>query len=255
MSGIVSDLKSPLYIQLREIIEKEITQGVYKKGEQIPPENELCKKYGVSKITVRQAIDGLVQNKLLYKIQGKGTFIRENKIKRFLPKLYSFSEDMRELGLSPSSRVLYKKVEEADEKVKTTLKLPNNDSRINKLVRVRLANGKPILIEKTVVPHYLCPELLKNDLAKDSLYRILVEDFEFMLEWAEESYEASMIEAGEAKELQCEDDQPVFRISRITYLKTGEPIELTHSVARGDRMHFSLQLVTDNIPLRRHVTF
>ncbi|MQY76076.1 MAG: UTRA domain-containing protein [Spirochaeta sp.] len=196
-----------------------------------------------------------MQNKLLYKIQGKGTFIRENSIERLLPKLYSFSEDMRKLALSPSSRVLHKKIEEADGKVKTTLKLPNNDGRINRMVRVRLANGKPILIEKTVVPHYLCPGLLKKDLVKDSLYRILVEDYGFLLEWAEESYEASIIEAGEAQELQCENDQPVFRISRITYLKTGEPIELTHSVARGDRMRFSLQLVTDNIPLRRHLTF
>ena len=166
MNVIRNDARVSLYLQLYDILKGKILSGEYKADEKIPPDRELCETYNVSRITVLKAIDNLVQEQLLYRVQGKGTFVTSSKLRRNLPKLYSFSEDMRELGLVPGSQVLEQHVEEADEKIRTVLQLPKENIRVTKLVRVRLANDEPILLETTYIPLFLCPDLLKNDFEK-----------------------------------------------------------------------------------------
>jgi len=100
-----------------EEIKTRIDSGEYLPGERIPAESHLCEMFGVSRITIRQAIRKLVDADILYTRHGKGTFVLPRKIKRLLPKLYSFSEDMREAGLTPSSRLLALRLEEPGEEV------------------------------------------------------------------------------------------------------------------------------------------
>ncbi|MEN3185626.1 MAG: GntR family transcriptional regulator, partial [Atribacterota bacterium] len=177
MREIIEEGNVPLYQQLKNILKGQILSGVFKPGDSIPPEAELCRTYGVSRITVRQAVKSLVEEGFLYRKQGKGTFVTSPKLRRRLPKLYSFSEDIMELGLKPSSKLLEQAIIEADEELVELLRLPPSDHRVNKLVRVRMANDEPILIERTLIPVYLCPDLLKEDLEKGSLYTILREKY------------------------------------------------------------------------------
>ncbi|MGC8778569.1 MAG: GntR family transcriptional regulator, partial [Candidatus Caldatribacteriaceae bacterium] len=164
MKEIVGGGSVPLYQQLKNILKGQILSGILKPGDQIPSETDLSRIYGVSQITVRQAVKSLVEEGFLYRKQGRGTFVASPKLRRRLPKLYSFSEDMVELGLQPSSKLLEETVIEADEELAELLRLPPSNRRVNKLVRVRIANGEPILIERTLIPVYLCPDLFTEDL-------------------------------------------------------------------------------------------
>ncbi|MGQ9746766.1 MAG: GntR family transcriptional regulator [Candidatus Caldatribacteriaceae bacterium] len=245
----------PLYQQLKSILKKQILDGVLKPGDRVPTEVELCKTYGVSQMTVRQAIRRLVEEGYLYRKQGKGTFVTSLKLRRRLPKLYSFSEDMVELGLQPSSKILEKTIIQADDNLADVLRLPFSDRSVNRLVRVRLANGEPILIEKTFIPVYLCPNLLQEDLETGSLYAILRGKYGLLLNHAYETYEVGKVRKEEAINLDCRPGLPAFVIERFTYLSNGVPVELTRSVARGDRLRFTVKLVADQAQIRREIEF
>jgi GntR family transcriptional regulator len=241
----------PLYIQLKDILREKILKGDYKPQDRIPPENELCVLFGVSRITVRQALGVLAQEKLLLRKQGKGTFVTSPMFGRRLPKLDSFSETMRELGLTPSSRVVERRIEIANEDVAALLKLPPKQQRVNKMVRVRLANGEPVLLEQTYVPYFLCPSLLEEDpraasrFETASLYAYLTETCGLVLHTARETFEVTSLKKREAELLGCVRTQPAFAIERIAFLGDGTPVELTRSRGRGDRVRLTLQLVSD----------
>jgi len=252
---LTEDSNIPLYHQLKNIIKAQIITGAIQPGDKIPSESELGERYGVSRITVRQAINSLVQEGYLYRKQGVGTFVTSLKLRRRLPRLYSFTEDMRELGLEPSSQVLEQKVVEADEEMAEILKLPPGDKRVNRLVRVRLANGEPILLERTFIPYYLCPDLTTEDLERGSLYSLLREKYNLLLDHAYETYEVGKVRKEEAKVLKCPSGFPAFVIERLTYLKTEIPVEWTKSVARGDRLRFTVRLVADQAQIRREIEF
>jgi GntR family transcriptional regulator len=245
----------PLYQQLKNILKGQMLSGVLKPGDQIPSESELCRIYGVSRITVRQAVRSLVDEGFLYRKQGKGTFVASPKLRRRLPKLYSFSEDMMELGLRPSSKLLEQTVIEVDEELAELLRLPSANRQVNKLVRVRMANDEPILIERTLVPVYLCPNLWKEDLERGSLYAILREKYGLLLDHAYETYEVGKVRKDEARSLGCRVGSPAFIIERFTYLRNEVPVELTRSVARGDRLRFTVKLVADQAQIRREIEF
>jgi GntR family transcriptional regulator len=251
MSRIVIDSGVPLYIQLKDILREKILKGEYKPQDRIPPESELCALYGVSRVTVRQALSVLAHERLLYRKQGKGTFITSPILGRQLPRLDSFSDTMRELGLTPSSRVVERRVENANADVAALLRLPTKEKRVNKIVRVRLANGEPVLLESTYIPYFLCPALLKSDpqtvsrFETASLYQYLTETCGLVPHTARETYEVTALKKREAELLRCSQSQPAFAIERIAFLGDGTPVELTRSRGRGDRVRFTLQLVSD----------
>ncbi|UFJ39937.1 GntR family transcriptional regulator [Brevibacillus humidisoli] len=100
----------PLYEQLMDAIKKDINEGVYSIGAQLPAETELCEKYGVSRITTRRAITELVEQGILRKLHGKGTFVTSNKLKRELIAVNGFTEFLLQSGKDPHIRILSKKV-------------------------------------------------------------------------------------------------------------------------------------------------
>jgi GntR family transcriptional regulator len=253
MAVLMEDSGIPLYVQVVRELSSKISAGDFLPGEKIPPEAQLCEEFGVSRITIRRAIKKLVDERLLYTKQGKGTFVNPLKIRRRLPKLYSFSEDMLELGLEPSSRILEQAVVEADAEMAVLLSLPEADRLVNQIVRVRMANKIPVLIERSFVPHYLCPDLLEESFEHKSLYRTLSERYKLELVRAEETYEVRLPTAAEAKELGCKRSLPAFAIQRLAFRVEGSTAELTRSVGRGDLLRFSTQLITHEMRFSRSV--
>ncbi|MCP4397212.1 MAG: GntR family transcriptional regulator [bacterium] len=254
MTVIRSDARVSLYLQLYDIIKENILSGKYHPDEKIPSARELSETHNVSRITVEKAIEVLVQENLIYRVQGKGSFVTSTKLHRSLPKLYSFSEDMRELGLVPGSHVLELRVEEAGEHIRNVLRLPANLTQVTKLARVRLVNDEPILIETTYIPVYLCPGLVECDFEKGSLYQTLDEQYHLTLEYAEEHYEITRMKAREADLLQCREDTCAFSIERLTFLETNRQIEYTRAIGRGDRLHFTVKLVRNaDTPFTRRI--
>jgi GntR family transcriptional regulator len=246
----------PKYIRLARILREQIVRQVYKVGERIPSEGELGASHRMSRITVREAVDRLVQEGLLERRQGRGTYVLPQKLRRNIAKVYSFTSDMLRLGLTPSSRVLSLVVENADRELTRTLQLPLENARVTRIVRVRKANDVPILLETTLIPEYLCPGLVAKDLQRDSLYRILTEDFQLVPHHAEEFYEAVVLSRGDAGLLECRSRGPqaAFAIQRLTYLESGLLVELTRSVSRGDRMTLAINMTSVAADFQRVVT-
>ena len=245
----------PKYVQLAQIVREKITRRQYKAGDRIPTEAELGDTYRMSRITVRQAIDRLVRDGLLERHQGRGTYVLPQKLKRNIANVYSFTSDMHQLGLKPSSRVLALTAEEASAADALSLQLPAGNRRVTRLARVRMVNGLPILLETTLIPEYLCPDLVGKDFSNASLYRILTAERRLMPHHAEETYEAIILKRREAELLECSSRgaQPAFAIQRLTYLENGLPIELTRSVGRGDRLTLAINMTSEQADIRRRV--
>lgn len=227
----------PLYAQLRDTLRADLLAGRLRAHEQLPSERELCARFHVSRMTVRQALLDLAREGLIYSRAGKGTFASDPKIDQQLKTLSGFSQDMRSRGSVPSSRVLEAKTERADVRLARILKLSPGD-KVIVLTRVRLSDSIPLAIETAHLPHALCPHLLRHDFARESLYAVLEREYGYRLTRAEQTIEAALARPREAALLQLTLPAPVLVMERLTYTDQGVLIEYVHSIYRGDRYKF-----------------
>ena len=114
----------PLYEKLRDLLREQIEQGRYRPGEPIPSERELCRAHRISRITVRQAIAGMIHDGLLVRKQGKGTFVARRKVSQGLSRIVTFRRTVLDIGMKPSTRILSHGLLPADLEVASVLKLP-----------------------------------------------------------------------------------------------------------------------------------
>lgn len=237
------DSPVPYYYQLEEILKERIENGTWEPGGQIPSEAELCEAFGVSRTVVRQALNELVHEGVLYRRKGKGTFVAEPKIGESLVQhLTGFYEDMVALGLKPSTKVLEQKVIPAPPKIAEGLGLKQGEPVI-RVDRLRFVNGEPIVLVVTYLPYRLCPELINDDLSNQSLYAILEKKYGLELVSGRRTLEAVAATKEEAELLEIEEGDPIVLLSSISYLKDGQPIEYFKAKHRGDRSRFEVELV------------
>jgi GntR family transcriptional regulator len=199
---VIKSTRIPLYHQLRDSMRAHIENGEFKIGDAIPSEKDLCKRYVVSRMTVRLAIKELVNEGLLVRSAGKGTFVCKPSVEQNLHKLTSFTEDMISRGFEPSSVIVSQEVVPGKDikRIAEKLRLDDND-RIIKTMRLRLADGQPMAIETTHIPYILCPALLKEDLVKGSIKKILEGKWGLIYYKAEQTIEAGLADDYEAKML------------------------------------------------------
>lgn len=231
----------PLYYQLFTQIKNEIQNGTLSPGDLLPAESQLCALYNLSRSTVRQAFNQLVEEGLAIRRRGKGSFVAEKKLNRSLNHLYNFSEDMLELGLQPHSKVLASGSEPATPELAEKLQLPAGAS-VFRLVRLRLADEEPLLLEITHIPLHLCPAIEKENFAETSLYQFLKAKYRLNLHRAVETYEAVTLNRETAKLLGCQTGTGAFKIQRVAYLDSGIPFELTNSYQKGSACRFKVEL-------------
>ncbi len=234
----------PLYLQLVSYIKIQIQAGVLEPGSQMIPENVLCEVLDISRTTVRQAMNLLVKEGLLVRYQGKGSFIADEKVKRSINYLYNFSEDMINMGRTPSSLVLANEIREikpGDLKFEH-LKLPGRQKKVFYLKRIRCTNGEPLLVEETYIPYYLCEGIEHYDFSKTSLYYVLKERYSLDLFRAKETLEAIVIDKKVSDLLCCKSNVAGYKISRFSYLESGFIFEYTSSITRADKCMFELDL-------------
>ena len=176
------------------------------------------------------------------------------KLSRNIVEVYSFSRDMKNLGLTPSSKVLEQKIVSATEDLAKNLSLKVHEDKVIKLTRIRFANDEPLLIETTYIPYNLVPSLIEKDMEHNSLYSILNEKYQLFFSHAVETYEAISIGRKEAKLLKCKPFTPGFFIERIAYLEDGTSVELTNSITRADRCKFVAILGNKRSLIKRKIT-
>ncbi|PJI86781.1 GntR family transcriptional regulator [Luteimicrobium subarcticum] len=213
---------------LRALVAQELAVG-----EAVPSERELCDRFGVSRMTVRQAIDALVHEGLLVREQGRGTFVAPARIDMEL-RLVNFGDDMRRRGLVPGGAVVHAETVEATWDVAEALELSAGDA-VHHVQRVRTADGHPMAVEETWIPVGLLPHMLDQgpEHAPDSIYAALREAGHDP-DWGEDTVGASEASKTEADLLDLGAARTVLRITRRTFAEQVA-VAFSRSCYRADR--------------------
>lgn len=230
----------PLFYQLKTLILDEIKQNHYKAGDMIPTEEEISSIFEISRTTIRQAVTELVQEGWLYRVKGKGTFVSQPKIEHsFIKKLESFNDEMKHIGLVPSTELLKCEIVTASESVAKGLRINEKDQVIY-LFRKRMADGEPIVTIQTYLPYPTCDFVLEHDLEKERLYTILGEKPETTVYRVERRIEAVSAEKEDSELLKIEQGQPIQFFESTGYNVFGDVIEFSLARYRGDRNRFEV---------------
>ncbi len=241
MTRLKRNYPLPLYIQLKEALRADIHAQRFQPHQQLPSERELCARFRVSRMTVRQALIDLMREGLIFSRAGKGTFVSAPKIDQQLKTLTGFSQEMQMRGKQASSRVLEATVQPAGPEIAAALHI-DPASQVVLLSRVRLSDGIPLAIEIVHLPHAYCPNLLRHDFAVESLYEVLERDYGHRFIRAEQTIEAALAGPREIALLELAPPAPVLVMRRSTFTDKDILIEYVHSFSRGDRFKFHVTL-------------
>ena len=215
-------------------------------GEAIPSERQLTTDLGVSRLTVRAALDELVRDGYLIRRRGSGTFVSEPKIAQELT-MTSFTEDMQRRGMSPASRTLELKIIPAGAQLGRLLHVsPSEPVMVAK--RLRLADHETMAIETLHVRESLVPDLTAADLQEHSFYELLRNRYVTTIAGGVQTIEPTVTDEDESKALGVPLHSPAFRFERVTHSAAGEIVEFVESIYRGDRYRLVTSL---SIPQER----
>ena len=228
--------QTPLYQQLREHVLRMIRSGQLEPGGALPAERTLAEMLGVSRLTVRKALDSLVAEGVLLRRQGSGTFVAR-RFEQPLSYLSGFSQDMRARGMVPGSKQVRRSMGQATPEEALALSLSPGET-VARICRVRTADDRPMAIECAVLPAEFVPNA--EDVG-DSLYNYLKARGLRPVR-ALQRLRAVAAPEEEARQLGIAPGDPVLYIQRISFLPGGRPLEFTRSHYRGDRYDFVTEL-------------
>jgi len=230
------------YIQIADVLRGQITSGEFNENDKLPNEDELCIQFKASRGTVREAIRLLVEEGLLRREQGRGTFV--NSLKRSgMFTLTSFDEEMLRLNRMPSTRLLTAEVIPAPAEVAEKLVIPAGESVIH-VDQLRLADEWPVARETRYLAHKLCPSLLGEDLVEESIHLLLVHKFNIPLVKIHHIVEIQNLSPADAKLLQANPKARAFSVDRLSFTNlNGEvsPAVWFQAVYRQEIYHFRAQ--------------
>ena len=232
---------TPIFEQVKAILEGAISRGELQAHQRIPSERELSVALGASRMTIRQALVEMMAEGRLYTRSGKGTYVAAHKIEQPLQRLTSFTEDIRARGSRPTSRVLGQELLPAPLELAEALGL-RAGAELVRIRRLRLADGMPLAIETSHLPHAVCPGILDFDLSTASLYQLLDTQYGIQLRSAKQTIEASEALPEERRLLDLPSNVPVLRLHRLTMGDQGRVIEFVRAVYRGDRYQLHVEL-------------
>jgi GntR family transcriptional regulator len=230
-----------LYAQVESVLASEITSRSFKAGNRIPTEDNLMARFGVSRITVRRAIQNLVSRGLVEIRRGRGTFVAAPKITQELTQLSGFVEDMHALGRKATARLIDKKIVTASEGVARQLAVAKG-TRVMRIQRVRLGDGIPISFDETYLPLEIGKKIITNNLAVHPIFSLLERKYSIPLVEAEYRLEAVAAEPDIAAAMHIEAGSPMFLIERTSYSTAARPVDYEKLYYRGDLIRFVTRL-------------
>lgn len=230
----------PIYHQLEESIKQLIESGQLKPGDALPSEREYSEQFGISRMTVRQAIINLVNERFLYRVRGKGTFVMEQKFEQNLQGLTSFTEDMKARGMEASSKLINFEIIPADAKLASALNIQEHGP-VYKIKRIRLAENIPMALERTYISANLV-QGLTSEIVKNSLYYYVEETLHMKIAGGTQVIEASIANKEEVKLLEIPELSPVMIMERSSKLEDNTVFEIVKSTYRADRYKFMIDL-------------
>ena len=227
------------YMQLYDILVHKITSGEWKPDERMPTEMELCRRYDLSRITVRDTLDMLASEGYIYRKQGKGTFVAVRPIEQKLTKLYTLREGIEAKGMIPSNKILSFKAVISDGKAQEALELKDGE-RVYELIRCFYASGIPYAVETSYIPVSIYPDMTAELIEARGLYKTM-QFFNIIPERAVENLTAVKVSSEDALLLNVDSSDFAIKDERITY--SGEKvIEYTIDIIRSDFFSYTIEL-------------
>lgn len=237
----------PAYNQLIEIIYQQIRNRDFQPNEMLPSETELCRRYGISRTTVREALRRLTLDGVLYTIKGKGTFVAEPKLDQIMIKIPDFYEDMAERGLKPDVKVLDVKVVSATSLVSKKLMVPL-DEKVFRIKRLFLADTKPYVLERKFIVCKDCkilnafPDENILSVKDQAVFDVLAGRCHICSEYAQVTIEATTVRSDEAEHLEVPSGSLAFYVDLVAYKKDDVPCGWIASIYRGDLYRFKTKI-------------
>ncbi len=237
------DTPVPYYHQIKEWFRMNVINGTLGPEQRLPSEDQLCQSFQVSRTVIRQALKDLVNEGLLYRRKGVGSFVAGPKIREGLVQTLTGSfEDMLRQGITLRSQVLEQRVIPATGMLAERLNLASGQPVV-KIDRLRFVKNDPIVFVTTYLPFAYCPDLLKEDLTSQSLYAVLENKFGLCIVRGHRTLEAITANEQDAALLQVHPGAAIVLIRNISYLQDGRPIEYYEAKHRGDRSQFEAEVV------------
>ena len=222
----------------REYLEGYFLEHDLKPGDRLPSERELCETWDISRTTLRSAVARMEADGILYTRPGSGTFVAPAKFNRNLQDLHSFTWSAEHQGMTLKTRLIERRRMECDKSLSRhfgqVLGYP-----LYKIVRLRVVDGVPLMMESAFIPAERVEGLENADLESRSLFAVLEEEYQMIPSWGEEKVSITYATADEAELMGVKEGSPLFWIVSKTYDQTGELMEYCRTVARPDRLRLS----------------
>jgi GntR family transcriptional regulator len=224
----------PLYHQLFELLHDRIATGDWKPGDLVPSESELTQLYQVSRVTVRKVLDMLVQEGMVERQRGRGTYVAQTRLEHVTTRIVSFTDDMRQRGFEPSTRVLFSGLIPAPAAISREINVEEGTELVC-LERLRLADGEPMCVEESYLVHRYLPGILEHDLSASSLREIKVGKYGVRWSRARQTIQAILAPAELARHLSIKPKSALLYIERVSYSQDDVPVEFLRVYYRADR--------------------
>jgi GntR family transcriptional regulator len=236
-------VREPIYQQLNQALRERIRSGEFGVGDQFLTERQIGDQFNVSRATANKALSNLVSEGVLEFRKGVGTFLRGGILDYDLRSLVSFTEKARAAGMVPATRVLCLEVlpaKGAEFEITDKLRV-NPDEVVYYIVRLRLADGQPVILENRYVVRRFCPDLSERELA-GSLYALWTDKYKLDIVGADQTIRALSIDASDAEFLDVKDGTAGFLVLSTGYLSGGVPLWWERTMFRGDAYEFHNRL-------------
>lgn len=245
MKLVDKNLQIPLYIQLIEIIKDMINNNELQEGHYLMSERDICKIQNVSRMTVNKAIINLVNEGVLERRQGKGTFVSYKKQNLTYEKMQSFTEIAQVKNLKVKNKILKFKLDKPSDNIRNYLQLKDNTSLVFQIERLRFIDEDPTILEKIYIPEYMCPDLNKELLEKNSLYKLYREKYMHKTQRAKQVINPIILNKSQSKLLDVDLNSLGLKIDRVVFTNKDEVLEYTSSLFITDKHQYEIVLNED----------
>lgn len=230
----------PLHVQVRRLIREKARDGELVDADgRLKTEAELGAIFGVSRITIRNALQPLVDEGMFSRTRGKGTFLRSAEIENWGGSLIGFSESGREAGFEPAGEILHQGMTNRHD---AAIVAALNERAVFELRRLRFADGTPVAIEQAFYPPDIGLELESRDLTNAAIYGIFEQELGFEIKDALQTISATLADEATAALLDIAPGHPLTFAERLTRDRDDRPLELLRTVYVPERHRFSIRL-------------
>jgi GntR family transcriptional regulator len=248
-------MNRPVHISIRDDLRGRLDAGEWGPGERLPSETELAARYGVARMTIRQAVGALASEGAVVRRQGLGTFAADRRPTRTTDLLMSFTEEMRKQGRQVQTRLINAAIEQPPTAARTALQLGQSAAAVT-VRRVRLVDGCPIVVQHSWLPYARFAGLDADPLLDGSLYAMLEAHYGVRIVRAKQAFNAEAADESDAMALGLQPHEPVLRITRTTYDSSNLVVEFAVSAMRpGYSIETIMERRSEYVTLPQPVSF